>query len=79
MPKSLRDALNTKDLPKRPFRFFGPIPRLMAEDMAERLLDENKLKETLIDFLSGEIEPQELAYEIQVHAENMEAYLAEGA
>lgn len=60
---------------KRPFRFFGPVKPGRAEDLAERMIESDKFKQTLIEFLSGEIEPYELAYAVQIHAENEEEAL----
>lgn len=54
------------------FRFFGPVPKDEASWIADKMLGSKELVETLERFLRGDIEPRELAYEIQVLAENAE-------
>lgn len=65
-----------------PFRFFGPVTEGQAETLAylmlnngEMLKKSDPIMDTLIKFLKGDIEPRELAFEIQVIAENAEEYL----
>lgn len=54
---------------KIPFRFFGPLDDRDSEQLVEIILDDNDLRDTLVRFLRGDIEPRELSYEIQIIAE----------
>lgn len=54
-----------KYVEKLPFRFFGPVSEAEADNIVEVLLDDEDLRDTLKAFASGEIEPRELAYQIQ--------------
>lgn len=56
-------------------RHFGPCSPADAETLTERLLNSKALYQTLESFLRGDIEPAELAYSIQIVAENEEAAL----
>jgi hypothetical protein len=55
---------------KEPQRFFGPLKAYEARFVADRMLDDNSFYQTIVDFLSGDIETRELCYEIQTVAES---------
>lgn len=52
-------------------RFFGPVDEATAAAIVELMLDApTSLEDTLTRFARGDIEPRELAYEIQIMMEN---------
>ncbi len=54
------------------FRHFGPISDADARDLVERMLDDESTKGTLLAFLSGDIEADKMAWELQVIAANID-------
>lgn len=46
-------------------RFFGPVSADDAEKLTDLILDGPHIQELLMRFAQGEVEPQELSYEIQ--------------
>jgi hypothetical protein len=56
----------------KPFRFFGPVDDKDASEIAEKMLDSESFRDTLVRFLAGDIDPQEFVYEVQVVAETAE-------
>lgn len=63
---SIHQKRGTREL----LRFYGPLPKQEAINLVDTLLDSDSLRDTLERYLSGEIEGRELAYELQVIAEN---------
>jgi hypothetical protein len=49
-----------------PLRVFGPIPSAYVSDVIEDTLNDNSLVDTLTRFLQGDIEPHQMAHEIQI-------------
>lgn len=62
---------------KIPFRFIGPVEKHEAETISELALDDSSMKTILMDFLTGEIEPRDLAYELQMLFESIEENIKE--
>lgn len=50
---------------EHPQRFFGPVDGDLAEKLTEMALDDERFREDLIEWATGQIDQQELIYRIQ--------------
>jgi hypothetical protein len=60
------------------FRFHGPVSHAMALEIRETLFNDPNFHETVLQLLTGEIDPRQYSYETQVLAEGIEEELLNG-
>lgn len=58
--------MSAEKLFRLPVRIFGPLEPAYVTDVVEDTLNDESLNDTLVRFLAGNIEPYELAYEVQI-------------
>lgn len=71
--------MDKKVRPLNAFRFWGPLPPSEVAAVVEKVLENDSLEDTLRRFALGDIEPRELAYEIQMIFEADELRLKNAA
>lgn len=64
---------------KQHFRAFGPVSTKQAEFLVEHMLDQNPIRNILVDYLSGKVDAQALAFAVDVISEELERDQKESA